>query len=165
MRRILPMIPLSALVLALLMTVIAPAMAEDQTRDPAAPQPPGASPPQPQSTDPNWPAGLREWDSSERNPKGGNPDEAEKRGLTSPEVQKSQMPQPTAQGTRPPETPTIEEEHSGLYAALSAVRRAPTLLDGTTMPRPNKYASEPETEMTPDPAGNPERLFPEDYVE
>lgn len=99
--------------------------------------------------------------------RGANPDEAEQRGLTAPEVQRSLMPNPTPQGTRPPE-PTeknAEPVRSGLYQALNAVRRAPPGLDGHPIPRPNTFASEPGTEMEPDPAGNPENLFPENYVE
>jgi hypothetical protein len=70
--------------------------------------------------------------------------------------------EPDEQGMRPPEV--VEGEDDGLYRLLQAVRRAPPGLDGTPVERPNAWASEPETEMTP---YQPREayLFPDDFIE
>lgn len=100
----------------------------------------------------------------------GNPLEAEQRGLTSEEVRESVPPDPTEQGTRPPELLEGEEEVEAdgeevdLYAILDRVRRAPPGLDGRPIPRPNPLGSEPAKEMTPLQPEDPS-LFPEGYVE
>lgn len=106
-----------------------------------------------QGSAPNWPAGLENWDTKERDPENPDPDEAERRGLTSPEVQESLAPNPTEQGTRPPDADVAGEAESDigeqaeggspLYAALHWVRRAPPDLEGNPVPRPNEVASEP----------------------
>jgi hypothetical protein len=96
---------------------------------------------------------------------GGNPNEAENRGLTSPEVKNNQDPMPTEQGNKPPSVTNGEASRQELYQALAAVRRAPPMISGEPIPRPNQFASEPQTEMQQDPAGNPTNLFPENYVE
>lgn len=127
--------------------------------------PPGQGGPADTGSDPNWPPGLESWDGPPP-PTGGDPDEAENRGLTSPEVERSQMPEPTQQGTRSPEeVNTTQTEEATLYEALAQVRRAPPGLDGRPITRPNPLGSEPETEMEPHPAGNLDFLFPEGYVE
>ncbi|WP_029007490.1 hypothetical protein [Azospirillum halopraeferens] len=147
MRRFLPY----ALAVALVALPLAPAaLAQDAA---------------PRDTGPDWPAGVESWHSGEDAPRNGNPQEAEQRGLTSPEVEDSQMPEPTRQGTRSPEPTGSAQADLALYEALSLVRRAPPGLDGRPTPRPNAYASEPETEMEPSPTGNPEHLFPENYIE
>lgn len=154
MRRILPL-PLVAALLAISLAG-APVQAQQPAQQGAPPD---------QGEQPNWPPGLQNWDTSGRDPEGGNPNEAEQRGLTSPEVKESMMPGPTAQGTRPPESDDVQDRRAALYDAIRAVRRAPPALDGRPIPRPNPLASEPEVAMQPDPAGNPESLFPENYVE
>ncbi|HYE52503.1 MAG TPA: hypothetical protein VEB20_23110 [Azospirillaceae bacterium] len=109
---------------------------------------------------------LQNQDAARRTPKGGDPNEAERKGLTSPEVQRSQDPQPTPQGTRPPNAQTSTNANpEALYAALQKVRAAPPGLDGKPIPRPNPLGSEPTTEMQPHPDGHPKSLFPEGYVE
>lgn len=111
---------------------------------------------------PDWPAGLENWDSSSRDPEG-NPDGAQERGLTSPEVLMNDVEGPTEQGTRT--TETLEEESDpGLYFLLSRVRSAPPDLNGNQIPRPNPLASEPTTEMAPT---QPEdvNLFRDGYIE
>lgn len=95
----------------------------------------------------------------------GNPGEAEGAGITGEEVQSDAPNQPTPQGTRAPREETSAQTGGELYPLLQRVRIAPPALDGTPQPRPNPLASEPETEMKPDPRGNPEHLFREDYVE
>jgi hypothetical protein len=158
--------------------VFAPVLAVTMGPSPALDRqdaaPPAQPPPQQQQqqgtspdagSDPGWPPGLGSWEGPPP-PSGGDPDEAENRGLTSPEVERSQMPEPTQQGTRSPEeTNTTRAEDAALYEALAQVRRAPPGLDGRPVTRPNPLGSEPETEMEPHPAGNPESLFPEGYVE
>jgi len=122
----------------------------------------------PRENRPDWPQGLESWDSEEREPENPDPNEAERRGLTSPAVKDSLMPNPTPQGNRPPEPAVTEEFAAGttLYGALFDVRRAPPTLDGARRtPRPNPLGSEPELEMRPDPRGNPDSLFPQNYVE
>ncbi len=118
-----------------------------------------------QENQPNRPSGVESWDSSPWEPPHVDPGEAERRGLLSPEVQESLMPEPTPQGTRPPEPTVTDETRADLYTLLSAVRRAPPGLDGRPIPRPNPLASEPAKEMTPHPAGHPEVLFMDNYVE
>lgn len=122
--------------------------------------PPGVA----RQEDPNWPGNLQNWDSAPRNVTG-NPGEAERRGLTGPDIQQSQEPQPTEQGTRSPQVFEKEaEEGIDLYTLLSRVRSAPPSLAGQPTPRPNPLASEPETEMQP---AQPREayLFPENYIE
>jgi len=96
---------------------------------------------------------------------GGNPSQAEDAGLTSPEVQKSQDPMPTKEGNRSPNVTQKEDARTTLYQALADVRRAPPMVSGEPIPRPNQFASEPQTEMQQDPAGNPDYLFPDNYIE
>ncbi|HEY0836236.1 MAG TPA: hypothetical protein VGE72_20180 [Azospirillum sp.] len=86
--------------------------------------------------------------------------ETQKEGLvTDPNVQQSQQPAPTQQGTRSP-----SEETSGatqapdLQQALAAVRRAPPDLQGTPVPRPNPMASEPDDVAEPSRSANPSDL-------
>ena len=111
---------------------------------------------------PNWPEGLDNWDNPARDPEG-NPNEAEERGLTSPEVQENSAEGPTEQGTRTTET-VGEEEEQGLYQLLAVVRASPPDVDGNSIPRPNPLASEPSKEMAP---MQPEEvyLFADGYVE
>lgn len=66
-----------------------------------------------------------------------------------PEVQKSQDPQPTAQGTRAPNNQNTPTQSTELWQALSAVRRAPPDLNGNPVPRPNQWASEPDAPNEP----------------
>ncbi|HEV7369169.1 hypothetical protein [Arenibaculum sp.] len=169
-------IPVFAFVLALAVPLLAqPAPAQPAPDQPAPDQPApaqqeqGAAPATGLDTgsDPNWPPGLQNWHNPERSPPG-NPDEAEQRGLTSPEVERSQMPAPTQQGTRSPEPADGNEtvvEEMALYDALALVRQAPPTVDGRPIARPNPLASEPELEMEPHPAGAIEDLFIEGYVE
>ena len=111
---------------------------------------------------PDWPAGLQDWDNPPRDPEG-NPNEAEERGLLSPEVQENDAEGPTEQGTRTTET-LDEEEDPGLYQLLAIVRASPPGIDGELISRPNPLASEPVKEMNP---MQPEDvyLFPDGYVE
>ena len=111
---------------------------------------------------PDWPPGLDEWKTPPWDPEG-DPNEAARRGLTSPEVQENDAEGPTEQGTRTTET-LDEEPDPGLYELLARVRAAPPDVDGELIPRPNPLASEPSKEMDP---MQPEDvyLFPEGYVE
>lgn len=163
MLRILPRV-LASLVLAATLS-IAPAAA--QQSQPSLTGEEGVS----RENPPDWPGGLEDWDSSEREPQNVNPDEAEQRGLTSPDVQRSQMPEPTAQGTRPPgleEDETDETDAASdmtVSQLLREFRRAPPGLDGQRIARPNPLGSGPGTEMDPHPEGDIEVLFPDDYIE
>ncbi|WP_375262158.1 hypothetical protein [Palleronia sp.] len=116
----------------------------------------------PTGNGPDWPAGLEDWDSSPRDVEG-DPDEAEERGLLSPDVTEHSAEGPTEQGTRTTET-LEEEDDESLYFLLSRVRTNPPGLDGTPIPRPNPLASEPAKEMVP---AQPEdvSLFRDDYIE
>lgn len=120
--------------------------------------PPGVARPE----DPNWPGNLQNWDSAPRNVIG-DPGEAERRGLTAPDIQSDV--QPTEQGNRAPE---VLEKEAGegidLYMLLARVRSAPPGLDGQPIPRPNALASEPEIEMQPAQPRDA-NLFPENYIE
>lgn len=141
------------------------AAAQLRPEDRATPDgiPEAAAPGVEQGTDPAWPRGTDRWRSEAWDPPAPDPNEAERRGLTSPEVRNSQMDGPNQQGTRAPEPEAAGEQPAGLYQALSAVRRAPPGLDGRPIQRPNALGSEPTTEMTP--VGGPEHLFPDGYVE
>lgn len=76
-----------------------------------------------------------------------------------PEVQKSQDPQPTPQGTRPPDAASSAATGSSeLQQALAAVRRAPPDLNGNPVPRPNQWASEPDQPNEPTRSQNPSDL-------
>ncbi|WP_434624208.1 hypothetical protein [Azospirillum sp. B2RO_4] len=76
-----------------------------------------------------------------------------------PEVQKSQPPQPTPQGTRPPSAANSPAtEGSDLQQALAAVRKAPPDLNGNPVPRPNQWASEPDQPNEPTRSQNPSDL-------
>lgn len=114
---------------------------------------------------PDWPPRVEQWQSQERDPARVDPDAAQEKGLTQPEVLHSMAPPPTEQGTRPPEAAdrTGEERSVSLYELLRVVRAAPPGLDGTPTPRPNPFGSEPTTEM--EPVGGPEHMFPDGYVE
>lgn len=116
----------------------------------------------PTENTPDWPAGLDDWENPPRDPEG-NPNEAERRDLTSPEVQENDAEGPTEQGTRTTET-LDEESDPGLYELLKLVRFNPPDLDGNPIARPNPLASEPTTEMDP---AQPEDvdLFRDGYIE
>ena len=74
-------------------------------------------------------------------------------------VQKSQDPHPTPQGTRPPDASSSAATGSSeLQQALAAVRRAPPDLNGTPVPRPNQWASEPDQPNEPTRSQNPSDL-------
>lgn len=74
-------------------------------------------------------------------------------------VQKSQDPHPTPQGTRPPNASSSAATGSSeLQQALAAVRRAPPDLNGTPVPRPNQWASEPDQPNEPTRSQNPSDL-------
>ena len=74
-------------------------------------------------------------------------------------VQKSQDPHPTPQGTRPPDASSSPATGSSeLQQALAAVRRAPPDLNGTPVPRPNQWASEPDQPNEPTRSQNPSDL-------
>ena len=83
--------------------------------------------------------------------------------LDTPAIRQSDGPDVTQQGVRPPD-PLEEEDAPLLYDLLAQIRRAPPLLDGQVMPRPNAFASEPTTEM-PQEHTEPMSLFPEGYIE
>jgi len=86
--------------------------------------------------------------------------ETQKQGLTNdPNVQRSQQPEPTPQGTRTPGNETsAATQTSELQDALAAVRRAPPDLQGTPVPRPNPMASEPDDPKEPSRSANPSDL-------
>lgn len=152
--------PCRPLILAILLSVSAQLPAVGQE----VPEPRTAIPDNPSVNEPNWPPGLEEWNSDPRDPPV-DPLEAERRGLTSPEVEESLPPDPTEQGTRPPTVVEGEEgEEADLYTLLSRVRSAPPGLDGQPVPRPNDLASEPVKEM-PSQAPGDDDLFPENYIE
>lgn len=74
-------------------------------------------------------------------------------------VQQSQDPQPTAQGTRPPNPSSSAATGSQeLQQALADVRRAPPDLNGNPVPRPNQWASEPDQRNEPTRSQNPSDL-------
>ena len=74
-------------------------------------------------------------------------------------VQKSQDPLPSAQGNRPPDPSSSAATGSGeLQQALADVRRAPPALNGTPVPRPNQWASEPDQPNEPTRSQNPSDL-------
>lgn len=89
----------------------------------------------------------------------------ESRGLTDQDVEDSQAPEPTAQGTRPPADPNPQEEGGSdtLYDKLTRVWDAPPALDGSPLQRPTEVGSQPTTEM--DPIGGPDNLFRDGYIE
>lgn len=145
----------AAALLAGLVALAAPAVAQQQQQQDAVDT----------TSKPAWPAGVEQWNADERNPADVDPDAAQKKGLTQPEVQRSLPPPPTEQGTRAPE-PLLggeEREQLTLYQMLKLARNAPAGLDGERIPRPNPLGSEPTTEM--EPVGGPDYLFPEGYVE
>jgi hypothetical protein len=91
-------------------------------------------------------------------------EEAEERGLTSPEVKESLTINPTEQGTLPPKQ-LNEDDEPLLYDLLTEIRRAPPTLDAINfVPRPNEFAREPAKEMVTEGAQKI-ILFPEGYVE
>ncbi|WP_162937820.1 hypothetical protein [Indioceanicola profundi] len=96
---------------------------------------------------PNWPESLGNWDTSDRESGPGDPNEAERRGLTSPEVQRSLAPAPTMQGTRAPDTdtagPAVSPGNNAAEAGTSP--RTP----GDSEPPP--VAAEPVEEGGPGP--------------
>ncbi|PWC87032.1 hypothetical protein TSH100_11730 [Azospirillum sp. TSH100] len=74
-------------------------------------------------------------------------------------VQQSQDPHPTAQGTRSPNPGSSAATGSrDLQQALADVRRAPPDLNGTPVPRPNQWASEPDQPNEPTRSQNPSDL-------
>lgn len=74
-------------------------------------------------------------------------------------VQQSQDPHPTAQGTRPPNPSSSGATGSDeLQQALADVRRVPPDLNGTPVPRPNQWASEPDQPNEPTRSQNPSDL-------
>lgn len=76
-----------------------------------------------------------------------------------PQVQQSQDPQPSAQGTRAPKPDSHPDTQSAeLIEALAAVRRAPPDLQGNPVPRPNALASEPDDPNEPTRSQNPSDL-------
>ncbi|WP_181705766.1 hypothetical protein [Chthonobacter rhizosphaerae] len=95
----------------------------------------------------------------------GEPGAAEGAGITGGDVQADAPNQPAPQGTRAPRAETSANTGGELYPLLARVRAAPPAIDGRPQPRPNPLASEPAKEMEPDPRGNPDHLFPENYVE
>ena len=139
----------ASILLAAMLASVPIASAEVRVETPAA-SPPGSIKGA-QVAQPDAPAGARS-----------DPQEAERRGLTSPEVAKTLAPESTDQGTRPPNHHV--EDGPDLYNLISRVRSAPPGLDGKPIPRPNKLGSEPAKEMEP---AQPEDmfLFPENYVE
>lgn len=78
---------------------------------------------------------------------------------TDPNVQRSQQPEPTQQGTRTPSNETSgNTQAADLQQALAAVRRAPPDLQGNPVPRPNPLASEPDDPKEPSRSANPSDL-------
>lgn len=76
-----------------------------------------------------------------------------------PNVQQSQQPEPTPQGTRPPSHATSPDTQSAeLNEALATFRRAPPDLQGNPMPRPSPLASEPDDPNEPTRSNNPSDL-------
>ncbi|PGH58171.1 hypothetical protein CRT60_09560 [Azospirillum palustre] len=74
-------------------------------------------------------------------------------------VQQSQDPQPSAQGTKPPNPSSSAATGSQeLQQALADVRRAPPDLNGNPVPRPNQWASEPDQPNEPTRSQNPSDL-------
>lgn len=74
-------------------------------------------------------------------------------------VQQSQDPLPSAQGNKPPNPTSSAATGSGeLQQALADVRRAPPDLNGTPVPRPNQWASEPDQPNEPTRSQNPSDL-------
>ncbi|MGA1855111.1 hypothetical protein VH569_03920 [Azospirillum sp. 11R-A] len=74
-------------------------------------------------------------------------------------VQQSQDPQPSAQGTKPPNPSSSAATGSQeLQQALADVRRAPPDLNGNRVPRPNQWASEPDQPNEPTRSQNPSDL-------
>lgn len=84
--------------------------------------------------------------------------------ITTPGIQEDAPAPPAPAGTRSPR-PETSAQTAGLYDELRRIRLAPPALDGTPVARPNPLASEPTTEMRPDPRGEITNLFPEGYVE
>jgi hypothetical protein len=86
--------------------------------------------------------------------------DSQKQNLTTdPNVQQSQQPEPTPQGTRPPTEETAGNTGAAdLQQALAAVRRAPPDLQGNPVPRPNPLASEPDDPAEPSRSANPSDL-------
>ena len=64
--------------------------------------------------------------------------------LKTPEIEATQQPEPTQQGTRPVHPLADNPDAADLQTALTTLYRAPPALDGTPMPRPNEFASNPE---------------------
>ena len=77
---------------------------------------------------------------------------------SNPEVRASQLPDPTPQGTRPPDPIGAPADRSELWNALQAVWRAPPDLQGIPVPRPNQWASNPENPLEPTRSENPSAL-------
>lgn len=148
------------LILAMFLSLpaLAPALSQE-VAEPQTPAPESAT-----ENQPNWPPGVESWNSEPFDPEG-NPLEAERRGLTSEEVEESVDPEPTQQGTRSPEVLEGEEgEEATLYSLLAKVRTAPPGLDGQPIPRPNPLAREPIKEVPAGPRVEYD-LFPENYIE
>ncbi|AWB08676.1 hypothetical protein A6A40_27305 (plasmid) [Azospirillum humicireducens] len=78
-------------------------------------------------------------------------------------VQKSQDPLPSQQGNKPPSPSSSAATGSGeLQQALADVRRAPPDLNGTPVPRPNRWASEPNQINEPTRSQSPSDLTSRD---
>ncbi|MFP5517478.1 MAG: hypothetical protein ACLGJC_30905 [Alphaproteobacteria bacterium] len=74
-------------------------------------------------------------------------------------VQQSQDPLPSQQGNKPPNpTSSAATGSAELQQALAEVRRAPPDLNGTPVPRPNQWASEPDQPNEPTRSQNPSDL-------
>ncbi len=81
-------------------------------------------------------------------------EEGTRRGLRDQNVRDTQLGQPSQQGTRSPEVQGAGASDN-LFQALAAVRNAPPNLEGTPVPRPNDYASEPEVDWEQSDSPNP----------
>ncbi|MBP2295046.1 hypothetical protein [Azospirillum rugosum] len=80
------------------------------------------------------------------------------RVTNSPDVRASQLPNPTPQGTRPPDPIGAPVKMSELWNALQGVWRAPPDLQGEPVPRPNEWASNPDNPAEPTRSENPSDL-------
>jgi hypothetical protein len=75
--------------------------------------------------------------------------------LETPDIEASQQPEPTPQGTRSPEPAAEETDIPSLWDALAAVYRAPPDLDGSPISRPNPLGSNPEPAQEPSRSPDP----------
>lgn len=145
---------LSALLLAISLAVPVAAR-QDRPQAPGAGNPSGASQPATGKENLQGRSTMSREQGSSRGQQGaGATDEAGQRGLRDQDIQATQLGQPTQQGTRPPEVQRTEATDA-LFMALAAVRNAPPDLNGTPVPRPNPYGSEPEVDADPSRSPNP----------